>query len=220
MFVFIIWSWTSSIDVPYIQNEIIQFIVIYVINFISAFGFFSIFVSIARYLLEKPSVVKKKILGSSYFEGIWVGHYIGPGDKKPVIFYQIIEQAIDGAHISSYAYNVEDMSYRGSWEADFVLIDPRRLALFFYPYQWTGLERKADGQMKATSIQRKGSPYRIDSNAFNMESKNLFRSEQIKISDKIVMNDNDKNRILQRALKFYNDNSVTLTITKKENTGS
>ena len=111
IFVFYTWSFTNSVNFPYFENKIL----VYFLNFVSAFGIFRLVVFIAVNILERIKLVKKIIFGSSYFEGTWVGYYFSPYDNKLVIFYQTIFQTIEDVNIFTRAYNEEDMSYRGIW---------------------------------------------------------------------------------------------------------
>jgi len=215
--VFFIWLWlynTTNDDFPNIfHSETIQYIVKFLIFITSTFGFFKISVSIMMSLIEKVQGIKKILLGSSYFEGKWVGYYMAPIENTPVVFFQIIEQTIEYISIRTKAYNAKDMSHRGLWNSiNDIYISPKKLE-FSYQYEFISELDKSGptyGTSTITNLYKKESifkePWKMDCYAFNLLSKERFRVELIKESDSITMDDNDEKKLLQKALEFYNNN--------------
>jgi len=202
-FVFITWTLTNEISISHDYNGMFSQIIIFVINFASAFGFFRIFVSLTIYILERLKIAKKAIFASSFFEGRWVGYYVSPENNKPIVFFQIIEQSIDVVHILSEDYNVDDSnSYRGVWksEGDVSIASKKSSLSYLYNFDSTTPNSVTFGMFNAT-FHKKGIlsiPCIINGHAFNLHSKTKFRVQQIKVSDSIVMGGNDKKNFYKK----------------------
>ncbi|MCL2243661.1 MAG: hypothetical protein FWC03_04245 [Treponema sp.] len=214
IFVFFTWSLTNTINLPFFENRVI----LYLVNFASSFGFFKLFVIITTYILERITFVKKIIFGSSYFEGIWIGYYTSPTDGKTRIFFQIIDQTIDDVNIFSRSF-ILDKTYRGSWKStNDVSINPKKSELS-YMYEFDGVDTTDHTHgMFIGSFCKKGilkTPFSMTGNAFNYYSKVKIRTELIKVSNSTVLKDYDKdydkNKLLEKALKFYKDEVTKIT---------
>jgi len=209
IFVFVTWSWIDISNLGYFDNKIITTIIEMVLKFISAFGFFSIIVSITAYILVKIPLLKKIIFGSSYFEGRWVGYYVAPSDNAHVIFYHIIEQNIDYTNISTWSYNVSDMSFRGLWDTTSEVSINIKKSEMSYLYEFDGINpSKHTHGMFTGKYFKEGIfkiPCRMTGHGYNSESHTKFLTETRKISHSTIMNNNDKSRFLQEAHDFYNN---------------
>jgi hypothetical protein len=207
------WKLTETIDFSRINNIAIQDSIIFLINFISAYGFFNVFVSLIAGILERCQLVKKIILGSSYLEGTWVGYYFTP-ENTPIVFFQIIEQNTEQIHILTEAY-YENKRNRCKWYSiSEVSIDTLRSTLnYLYDVDMINKNEQDNsrslGLFISTFHKKKNGflkyPCRINGYAFNLNSQTKLKTVQIKYSDSTYINleEGDINRLIQKAMDFY-----------------
>jgi hypothetical protein len=130
--VFIVWAF-----IGYLSQQVcglpsfVQIPAQFLICSISAYGFFHLFVSRTVKVLEKNTVMKRKIFGTSYLEGTWIGYHFIESENKTVIFVLKIEQSINHMRISAEDYYT-DMKPRCKLQSiGTVSVDDGRSSLLF-----------------------------------------------------------------------------------------
>lgn len=122
VFVYFIWGITAKIEIQQIQNIILHNIIILLMDFILAYGFFKIVLNFIVSIIEKFRIVKRYIFGASYIEGIWVGQY--EIDNELFYFVERIEQDLEHINVSGKGYN-EDSCCIGTWKSISVCINEK-----------------------------------------------------------------------------------------------
>lgn len=122
IFVYFIWNLTAKIEIQQIQSRALYHIVIWLMDFILAFGFFELVLKFITELLKRFHVVKRFVFGASYVEGIWAGYY--ENNRKIIYFVEQIEQDLEHTNVSGKGYT-EDYSCIGTWKSKSVMINER-----------------------------------------------------------------------------------------------
>ncbi len=123
---FLIWSLLSSVIFTSIEVKL----VVAFISYFTSIGFYRAIFKIMNIVVSKSLWVKKIIFGAYFFEGTWVGFFIG-GDKLPKYFYEIHEQTLDGYVILGKVFN-NDGTVHGVWKALDPAIDVKQSKLMYY----------------------------------------------------------------------------------------
>ena len=213
IFVFFTWSWVSTINISMFNNKILQSIIEYLFRYIFAYGFFNIIVFVSVNILMRLKFIKRIIFGSSYFEGRWIGYYISPIHKTPVVFFKIITQTIERIYIKSYAYNMNDKSQIGTWHSNSeVTIDIEKSEIsYFYEYIGVSENEQIHGIHRGGFFKKGilGNPFKINGYGYNFQSNTNIPTKIIKVDNTVVMKSDDDSKLLQKALQFYNDEKST-----------
>jgi len=218
IFVFNTWKMTNQTLLPaigqieFFKNEPIQNLTIFLINSISAYGFFHGFVFLIRFLIEKITLAKKIIFGPAYFNGTWIGYYYAPENEiEPIVCYMMMEQDSERISMNAEAYNYSDRSYRCTWYSiNDVFIDTPN-ALLHYIYEGYGKKNqvKINGRgMFTGKFLKKGffrNPYRIDGSGFNSLSAIMIRMVFKKSSENTIVMEGKKSELINKAINFFKE---------------
>lgn len=86
-----------------------------IISYFTSIGFYRTIFKILSFLLSSNRWFKKLIFGNYFFEGTWVGFFIGH-DSNVKYFYEIHEQSLDSLVITGTVFRNDD-SIHGTWKA-------------------------------------------------------------------------------------------------------
>lgn len=87
---------------------------------------------IIEILLFNITWIKKKVFGSSYLEGKWIGCYRGL-DGNPNYYIEYFEQTFDGLVIRGKCFS-STLEYKGCWISDRVIVDDVK-GIITYTYE-------------------------------------------------------------------------------------
>ena len=209
VYVLVIWSSLRTFEFMHFSS-LLQIPILFLFAYFG-FRFFIFFISM---IINKNKILKKIILGASYFEGIWVGYYFVE-KNAPVIFYQIIEQNIEYTNILSEAYNYHvdrSCSYKSRWHSSGnVTIDSSKSSInYLYEIdennQIQHLGLFSGIYFKESHIE---SPFRITGFSYSMHSNTKSTFILRKISDRITIA--NINTLIQVAINFYEEENSNLS---------
>lgn len=153
------------------------------------------------------SYVKKRLFGSSYLEGLWVGYYKGSDDKLQ-FYIESFEQDFDGLVIGGRCFH-EDKSFKGTWTSERVIIDAEK-GKIAYTYVTEMIHNSYKNQGLAEFVfdreNKRESPKRIvgfSSDVFS-EKKVMSIEEKIIVKKKLT-----ESELLERAIEVYKNNERT-----------
>ena len=203
--VFFVLPWMNELISPFIPSLAISFI-----EFFSAYGFFRLFTNFMLKTIDRSSVLKRMFFSSSYFEGMWVGYYVVPVDKKHVIFFKKIEQSVEKINLVVHAYHVNDGSFRGKWKNNGgIFIDHEEMELS-YLYDFSAVNSFDTGKSNPNSSGtfvanyfRQGlfkSPHRLVGIASNFVTQDKFQVEMKKVYN---VKEDDIEQLKKAAREFY-----------------
>lgn len=104
----------------------------------ASLGVYRLLSSAFHWLFGKARWIRKLILGKSYLEGTWVGHYVNDGQNFFTVEH--IEQSTGQTQINGREFDQSGKT-RASWSSDTVSIDTGRMRLV-YAYTGTVFDRR------------------------------------------------------------------------------
>lgn len=154
----------------------------------SALGSVTVYRLISRGLhhgFRSSQVVRRLVLGRSFLEGTWVGHYIAKDTERYTV--EFVRQQDGEILLSGYELN-EDGSPRADWTSEVAFLDPRA-ERFRYLYSCDVYERNNQhsgiGMFKVLRSDR-GVAEGLVGYAVDMIDAEKDSNREVKISDKVL----------------------------------
>lgn len=192
--IFLIWIFLNKLIAQYPFTSVI-------LSGLVSLGVYRFVAIIFLSLFKKLSFIKKFILGPRFMEGVWVGFFVGKGNKIR-LFVEIFEQDLSTTTIRGRSFR-EDGSYHGSWNAENVTIDLNRAKLTYH-YQTDAIRNTfINPGIAGFEIDRNGK-YKIPERLIGFSS-DLFSPDKLmafeeKVSLRAVY---DSTEILEIAKAIY-----------------
>ncbi len=157
---------------------------------VSSIGIYRSFLVILKFLILNVRIIKKWAFGAYYFEGVWIGFYIGRSGKERY-YIEIFEQDFDSLVIRGKAFR-ENEGYFGFWISENPNIDIKKGTLT-YTYQSDAISDSfINSGLAHFIIDRKkitAAPHGLTGFSADIYSAKKLRSHEIKISDKPEVED-------------------------------
>ena len=152
---------------------------------ISSIGFYRLFMLVIKFFVLKIRILKTWLFGAYYFEGVWVGFYIGKeGDVR--YYIEIFEQDLDSFVIRGKGFR-EDDGYFSSWVSESVSFNAQK-GMLSYTYQTDALTNSfINSGLANFVVERKkhdAAPYRLYGFSSDLYNPQKLKSFEEKIKDK------------------------------------
>jgi hypothetical protein len=152
---------------------------------LTSIGVYKLFMVIFKWLILKIRFLKKIVFGAYYFEGVWVGFFVGKQGK--VSYYvETFEQDFDGIIIRGKGFR-ETEGYFGSWISENVSVNIRKGTLN-YTYECDAFSNSfINPGLASFVLERKtitSPPHRLIGFSADLYNPKKLKSFEEKICDK------------------------------------
>lgn len=197
---FVLWALLSST----IFTSIKVTLIVTVISYFTSIGFYRVVFSALSVIATNWIWFKKKIFGSYFFEGTWVGFFIGD-DDKPKYFYEIHEQSLDSFVIHGRSFR-EDGAIHGVWKVSDPVIDAKHGKLMYYyeadSYRNTFINPGL-GSFDFEREEQNSAPIKLIGFSSDLFRPGKLMAFEVKEDDKTII---DHKLLIEKAKKLYNSN--------------
>lgn len=179
-------------------------LVVILISYFTSIGFYRVVFSIMSLLVSKILWLKKIIFGAYFFEGTWIGFFIGD-DNKPKYFYEIHEQTLDAYVIQGKVFR-NDATVHGVWTAIDPVIDVKNGKLMYYYEADTYNNTFINPGLASFNFEREGrdcAPIKLIGFSSDLFRPGKLLALEVKEDDKTII---DHKFLIKKAKKLYNDN--------------
>jgi hypothetical protein len=159
-------------------------------------------------LILEIRFIKKWVFGAYYFEGVWVGFFIGK-ENKVRYYIETFEQDFESITIRGKGFRKKE-GYFGNWISNSVNFDVKK-GILNYTYQTDAISNSfINPGLACFNIERRkcdGKPYRLYGFSADLYNPKKLKSYEEKINDKpdidSIENALEKAKELYRKHKYF-----------------
>ncbi|WP_226663542.1 hypothetical protein [Alteriqipengyuania lutimaris] len=144
---------------------------------------YTTFLKAILWLFTKSLRLRKILLGPSFLEGIWIGHYTVQGVRRYTV--EFFDQSDGSTRIQGREFD-DQFKLRANWQSDTVAVDVTSKVIT-YAYTCSVFEQKYSqqgiGHFQIISEERNGRPTKLDGYAVDVTDGQRDPNTEKKISD-------------------------------------